>query len=79
MDEMKPGRELDALAAEKPYKCRACGNTEYKIMGGKRCCWPCHKAHGEQWRKNNPEKHNRAARTPEGLIRFKVKELEDAG
>lgn len=68
---MNAGRKLDALIAEKPYKCRVCGNTEYKLMSGKRCCWPCHKAHSEIWRKSNPEKHNKSARTAEGRVRFK--------
>lgn len=69
---MKPGHELDALVAEKPYKCRACGNTEYKLMGGKRCCYVCHRRHGEEWRKANPEKHNKTMRTPEGKIKSSV-------
>lgn len=69
---MKPGRELDALIAEKPYKCRKCGNEEFKRMGGKRCCYICHKSHGDAWRKANPEKHNAKHRSGEGKELFKA-------
>lgn len=58
---MEAGRELDALIAEKPYKCRRCGNIKPKLLGGKRSCYPCHKNNGERWRKANPEKHNSSA------------------
>ena len=69
-NKLMPGVELDALVAERPYRCRACGNTGFKLMSGKRCCYPCHRAHGEKWRKANPEKHNKKYRTVEGRARF---------
>lgn len=59
MSELKPGRELDALVADKgkPYKCRSCGGGEYFLYrDGRRSCKPCARAQRKRWRKNNPDK-----------------------
>lgn len=85
---MEPGRELDALIAEKvrwstakidpnsprPYLCTLCGGSNHFVSGKekRRICRPCHKAAGDRWRKANPEKHNRLARLPEYRKQFRV-------
>ena len=53
---MKAGRELDALIAEKPYKCRVCGSKEYRFWGGRRRCVVCHKASQKRTYAKNKER-----------------------
>jgi hypothetical protein len=71
--ELVAGRELDALVAEKVYRCRRCGGSEFRriLADNRRYCPACATAQRHQWYIANREKVKAQRRAQQPTPEFK--------